>query len=336
MTAVPGVIPELDLHAWSKASDAERAPMAAELDHALRRTGMFLVSGHGVPRTVIAEFREAAKRFFALRDEVKAQYAIEAPYEGGWLAMHPAGGVGVPEYQGEQAPDGPDLHESFYVGPGHRSGDGQRDRFAYPANRWPAELPQLRTAAAAYTTHMLRVARAINEVLAVTLGLAEDFFTSRAHKATWTQNASRYPSYASVGKVAPGQFRNGAHTDLGTVTLLSRQPGVGGLQAWNEEDGWFSPPYSPDSLVVNLGDLMELWTDGRWRALKHRVLPPSPKAPEEELLSLVFFYETDPETLIEPLAAPVGGGRGLSPAYARRTVLEKLGVSPDALPGVGI
>lgn len=330
---MPGEIPEVDLDAWRTASDADRAPIAAELDAALRGTGMFLVSGHGVPQSATDDFRAAARRFFALPKEVKARYAIEAAYDGGWLEMHPPGGVGVPLGDGEEAPGAPDCHESFYAGPGHRTGDEQRDRFNYPANRWPAELPQLRAAADAYTTHMLRVVRAVNELLAVTLGLPEDFFTSRAQRATWTQNASWYPSYASIGGVAPGQFRNGPHTDLGTVTLLSRQRGVGGLQAWNEADGWFAPPYGPDTILVNLGDLMELWTDGRWRALKHRVLPPSPAAPDEELLSLVFFFETDPDTLIEPLAAPVGGGRGLSPAHARRTVLEKLGVSPDSVPG---
>ncbi|WP_327370936.1 isopenicillin N synthase family dioxygenase [Streptomyces sp. NBC_01217] len=329
---MPGKIPEVDLEAWRDASDAERVPIAARLDAALRDTGMFLVSGHGVPQAVNDDFRATAKQFFALPKVVKTQYAIGAAYDSGWLEMHPPGGVGVPVNEGEQASSAPDLHESFYVGPGHRTGDEQRDRFNYPANRWPAELTELRTAADAYTAHMLRVVQAVNEVLAVTLGLPEDFFTSRARMATWTQNASWYPSYAAVGEVARGQFRNGPHTDLGTVTLLSRQRGVGGLQVWNEKDGWFSPPYSPDSLIVNLGDLMELWTDGRWRALKHRVLPPSPDAPDEELLSLVFFFETDPDTLIEPLAAPVGGGRGLPPAYARRSVLEKLGVFPDSLP----
>ncbi len=329
---MPGRIPEVDLEEWRRASDADRAPIAAELDAALRGTGMFLVTGHGVPQAVIDDFRATAKRFFALRKEVKAQYAIEAAYDSGWLEMHPPGGVGVPVIEGEAAPSAPDLHESFYVGPGLRTGDERRDRVNYPANRWPVELPELRAAADAYTTHMVRVVQAVNGMLAVTLGLPEDFFTSRARLATWTQNASWYPTYSSVGEVARGQFRNGPHTDLGTVTLLSRQQGVGGLQAWNEESDWFSPPYSPDSLIVNLGDLMELWTDGRWRALKHRVLPPSPEAPDEELLSLVFFFETDPGTLVEPLAAPVGGGRGLSPAYARRTVLEKLGISPDSVP----
>ncbi|MFD4785677.1 isopenicillin N synthase family dioxygenase [Streptomyces sp. NPDC058459] len=329
---MPEKIPEVDLEAWRTASDAERALITAELDTALRNTGMFLLSGHGVPRAVIDDFRDTAKRFFALHRDVKARYAIEAAYDSGWLEMHPPGGVGVPVSEAEDAPSAPDLHESFYVGPGHRTGDEQRNRFNYPVNRWPVELPELRAAADAYTTHMVRVVQAVNELLAVTLGLPEDFFTSRAQRATWTQNASWYPSYSSIGEVARGQFRNGPHTDLGTITLLSRQPGVGGLQA-RDEEGWFSPPYSPDSLIVNLGDLMERWTDGRWRALKHRVLPPSPTAPDEELLSLVFFFETDPDTLIEPLAVPAGGGRGLSSVYARRSVLEKLGVSPDSVPG---
>lgn len=134
---MPGKIPEVDLEAWRDASDAERVPIAARLDAALRDTGMFLVSGHGVPQAVNDDFRATAKQFFALPKVVKTQYAIGAAYDSGWLEMHPPGGVGVPVNEGEQASSAPDLHESFYVGPGHRTGDEQRDRFNYPANRWP-------------------------------------------------------------------------------------------------------------------------------------------------------------------------------------------------------
>ncbi|WP_394620205.1 isopenicillin N synthase family dioxygenase [Lentzea sp. JNUCC 0626] len=323
-------VPVVDLAEWQSASADRRGAVAAELDAALRATGMFLLDGHGVERAVIDRFRAAARRFFALPKEIKAQYAIEAAYDSGWLEMHPGGGVGVPQAEGTtDAP--PDLHESFYIGPGRDADSSGLDRYYYPANRWPSEMPELRAAADDYTAHMLRVAHGINEILAATLGLPVDFFTSRATEATWTQNASWYPSLNAVGQVAAGQLRNGPHTDLGTFTVLSRQLGVGGLQAWNEADGWFAPPFSPDSLIVNLGDLMERWTDGRWRALTHRVLGPSPTAPDEELLSLVFFYESDPETLIEPLAAPVGGGRGLAPVVSRRDVLGKLGVSLEAV-----
>jgi validamycin A dioxygenase len=85
-----------------------------------------------------------------------------------------------------------------------------------PVNRWPAELPGLRAAAEAYTAHMLRVALAINELLAMALGLSRDYFTSRAERATWTRNAGCYLSPKSIGRVADGQLRNGPQTDLGT------------------------------------------------------------------------------------------------------------------------
>ncbi|KIF74275.1 oxidoreductase [Streptomyces sp. 150FB] len=322
-------IPAVDLDEWHTASAERRREIAEGLDEALRETGMFLLDGHGVPKELMDEFRSRGREFFALPREVKAPYSIEAAYDSGWLEMHPGGGVGVPLAEGEEAPSAPDLHESFYVGPAHGTGNAYLDTYCYPANRWPEELPALREAAEKYTAHMVRVAHEVNAILATVLGLPEDFFNSRATKATWTQNASWYPSLRSVGRLESGQLRNGPHTDLGTVTLLSRQAGVGGLQAWNEADGWFSPPYSPDSLIVNLGDLMELWTDGRWRALKHRVLAPSPSAPDEELLSLVFFFESDPRTLIEPLAEPIGGGAGLGPVVSRQSVLGKLGVDLD-------
>ncbi|MFI6345786.1 isopenicillin N synthase family dioxygenase [Streptomyces sp. NPDC050560] len=326
------VIPTVDLGAYLTASPLRRQTVAAELDRALRETGMFLLSGHGVPRRVGDEFRARAREFFALPREVKQPYAIEAPYDSGWLEMHPGGGVGVTRAEGEPPPPtAPDLHESFYAGPAHRTGHAALDRYCYPANRWPEELPALRRAVDAYTAHMVRIAGRINTLLAEVLGLPGDFFTRRATRATWTQNASWYPSLNTVGAVQGGQLRNGPHTDLGTFTVLSRQQGVGGLQAWNEADGWFAPPFDPDALVVNLGDLMERWTDGRWRALKHRVLAPSPDAPDEELLSLVFFYESDPATLIEPLTPPAGGGAGFAPVVSRHAILTKLGVTEDEM-----
>ncbi|MFE9610933.1 isopenicillin N synthase family dioxygenase [Streptomyces sp. NPDC006012] len=328
------VIPTVDLDVWQTAGPAQRRAVATGLDRALRETGMFLLSGHGIPSGATAEFRARAREFFALPKERKQRYAIDAPYDSGWLEMHPGGGVGVPRAEGEPLPPEPDLHESFYVGPAHRTGDADLDRYCYPANRWPEELPELRRACETYTGHMVRIAEGINRLLAEVLELPADFFTRRATRATWTQNASWYPSLNAVGTVHPGQLRNGPHTDLGTFTLLSRQQGVGGLQAWNEADGWFSPPFDPGALVVNLGDLMEQWTDGRWRALKHRVLAPSPDAPDEDLLSLVFFYESDPDTLIEPLAPPAGAGAGRPPVVSRRSILEKLGVKPGETPAL--
>jgi isopenicillin N synthase-like dioxygenase len=102
----------------------------------------------------------------------------------------------------------------------------------------------------------------------------------------------------------PDQYRIGPHTDWGGMTLLDRQPGLGGLQIQTLDDEWVDAPYVPGTLTVNTGDLISHWSGGRWRSTRHRVLAPPPEAPAEELLSLVFFHDPDYDAVITPLGIP--------------------------------
>ncbi|RPE38951.1 isopenicillin N synthase-like dioxygenase [Streptomyces sp. Ag109_O5-1] len=315
-------VPVLDLTAWHAADAAGRAGTGAALDAALRETGAFLLRGHGIPPELTDRMRTQGRAFFALPATVKQQYAVSRPYDNGWRGL---GALDVGAVDG--AAGTPDLHEAYHVGPSHSTGDPAYDARYYPRNKWPEEQSGLRETALEYTGHMTRVAHSVLGVLASVLGLPEEHFTSRSQRATWTQNINWYPSLRTVGGVAEGQMRVGPHTDFGTLSLLDRQQGVGGLEVWNEADGWFRPPYEQNTLVVNLGDLMNLWTDGRWRSLRHRVLAPSDAAPDEELVSLVYFFETDPDTEVVPLSAPTGGGEGMSPVIAGESILEKVGAS---------
>src|SRR5260370_37223702 len=106
------------------------------------------------------------------------------------------------------------------------------------------------------------------------------------------------------GPPEPGQFRIGRHTDSGTVPILDREPGRGGLQVWTEQDGWEDAPWVPGAFTINTGDLLARWSGGRWKSNRHRVLPPQAEAPEEDLVSLVYFYESDPAPAIEWLRPP--------------------------------
>lgn len=312
-------VPAIDLSDWE--DQARRGEIAREIDAGLRKTGMFLLSGHGVPAELTERMRGLGREFFALPGARKAEYAVRGRYDNGWTGPGLLAASAI-----EGGGDSPDLHEAFHMGPAHRTGDAGFDALYYPENRWPAEIPELRRVAEEYTAHMVRVSLLVMEMAAGILGLPADFFTSRVQRATWTQNINWYPPLRAVGDVRPGQMRVGPHFDFGSLSLLDRQLGIGGLEVWNEEDGWGAPPYDPSSLAVILGDLMNRWTDGRWRSLRHRVLPPSTQAPDEELFSLVFFFEADPDAEISPLPPPAGGGEGKDPVVAGESILKNLGV----------
>jgi len=318
-------IPTLDLHDWRSASPQRQALITAELDAALRHTGMFLLAGHDIPTEMTAQMRTTGREFMGLPTERKSAYAVGRPYDNGWRGLGALQASAAGDTSGRSG--APDLHEAFHTGPEHRTGDSKFDRLYYPGNKWPAEVPGLRETTLAYTARMNRLSLDLLEVFAVTLGIEDDFFTSRSQRATWTQNVNWYPSLSTVGELRDGQMRVGPHTDFGTLTLLDRQQGAGGLEAWNAEDGWFKPPFVPGTLVVNLGDMMHEWTDGRWQALRHRVLAPPASNPDEELVSLVFFFEADPDTEVRPLPAPVGGGAGKPAFIAGEQILEKVGVT---------
>jgi isopenicillin N synthase-like dioxygenase len=307
------VIPTVDLAAW-RAGDATIGPA---VDEALQQAGFLLVTGHGVDDALRAEVRSAARRFFALPAEVKQRYAVRIGARG-W----PAPGVEAnANVEGGDNP--PDLKESFAIGPGTPTGDPAVDGVWFPPNVWPAEVPDPHAAAARYLAAMTAVSRDLLELCAGALGLPLGTLTSLAGHPTWTFNINRYPPLTEVGAPAPGQFRIGPHTDFG-VTVLDREPGAGGLQVDTDATGWADAPYDPAALTVNIGDLLAYWTGLRWRSGRHRVLPPQPGSPHEELVSLVFFFELDHDALVTPLAPPLGRRADLPAVVSAPFLKERL------------
>ncbi|HEY3870876.1 MAG TPA: 2-oxoglutarate and iron-dependent oxygenase domain-containing protein [Actinocrinis sp.] len=302
-----GLIPTIDLRPWRSGDPRARAETAAQVDRALSRAGFLLVTGHGVDPALRDEVRSAAREFFALPAAAKQRYSVSVGGRG-WLAVGVEGNA-----YAEGTPTPPDLKESWTAASDTPTGDPEIDAFWFQPNRWPDEVPRLRVAALEYMRRMREASDELLRLLAAALGQAEDFFTRHTGHPTYGFNVNWYPGVPVVGEPAPGQYRIGPHTDFGTVTLLDRQRGLGGLQVYTDPDGgpaggggWQDAPFDPAALTVNIGDLMARWTGGRWRAGRHRVLAPSPQAPDEDLVSLVFFYECDPHTTVAPLPPPVG------------------------------
>jgi isopenicillin N synthase-like dioxygenase len=293
-------VPLVDLSPWFAGTTEGRASVAAAIDAALRGSGFLLITGHGVPDELRTATRELARRFFTLPEAAKAKYTVTVGGRG-WLPP----GVEANGYaEGTETP--PDLKESYSVGADGAVGDPEVDAFWFQPNVWPAEVPELAAAATEYMDRMRALSDELLTIFAAALALPADHFTQHTRHPTYTFNINRYPPMTHVGTPEAGQFRIGPHTDFGTVTVLDRQAGVGGLQVFTADGRWEDAPFDPDAFTVNIGDLMARWTGDRWRSTRHRVLPPDASAPDEDLVSLIFFYETNHDARIASLAPPIG------------------------------
>ncbi|MFD7612030.1 isopenicillin N synthase family dioxygenase [Streptomyces sp. NPDC059828] len=284
------VIPVIDLEPWLSGDPAARARTAAAVDAALRTAGFLLVTHHGVDAALAGRIRELARGFFRLPPAAKEPYAVKVGARG-WLGP----GAEANAYaEGTETP--PDLKESLSFAADEPTGVPAVDAEWFLPNTWPREVPALRPAVEAYLRQMRELSDRLLGLLGAALGGPGDFFTRHTGHPTYGFNINWYPGRDTVGEPEAGQFRIGPHTDFGTVTVLDRQAGKGGLQVFTDGGGWQDAPWVPGSLTVNIGDLMARWTDGRWCSGRHRVLPPPADVPAEELMSLVYFYECDPGT----------------------------------------
>lgn len=282
---MPPSVPVIDVAPWLKGDVAARANVAAQVDTALKSVGFLLVSGHGVPDELRAEIRAHARTFFALPVDIKQRYAVTVG-SCGWL---PLGAEAHAYAEGSQAP--PDLKESYAVGTDRLTGETDVDAFWFQPNVFPAEVPGLKPAVVIYLAWMRDLADEFLRLCAAALRRNSDFFTRHTSHASHTLNINWYPPITVAGEPESGQFRIGPHSDFGTVTIVDREPTRDGLQVWSEQDGWEDVPHEPGTFTINTGDLLARWSGHRWKSNRHRVLPPQADAPDEDMVSLVYFYE---------------------------------------------
>ena len=307
----------IDLADW-RAGGAAAERVERLVDDGLQRAGFLLVKGHGIPTALASDLRAAARRFFALPTEIKVKYSARVGGRG-WQAL----GVEANGYsEGTETP--PDMKESIAIGSDSKVGDPDMDGLWYVDNVWPEEIADFKQLATTYATATRALADDLLRLCAASVSEPAESLAGQTERASWTFNINHYPPLTSVGAAEPGQFRIGPHTDFGMVTVLDREPGSGGLQVYSADAGWEDAPYDPDALTVNIGDLLAYWSGDRWLSGRHRVLPPQPSAPEEDLVSLVYFYELNPDAVIHPLAPPIGRGTTTAPVVAGEYLKAKL------------
>ncbi|WP_020112873.1 isopenicillin N synthase family dioxygenase [Rhodococcus sp. 114MFTsu3.1] len=294
-------IPLIDLQEWRGGSTAQRVQLAGRVDRALQESGFLMISGHEIDPRLRARIRAAGSKFFTSSPEVKHRYRTRVGGRG-WIPS----GAEANAYL-EQSPGPADLKETYTSGwDDHSTGDQAVDDEWFAPNVWPGEIPEFERLCVSYTQQMRALAQELLTIFATALDLDPDWFTSRTDRAPHSFNLNRYPAMTETGTALEGQFRIAPHTDFGVITILDRQAGHGGLQVDTGDSSWTDAPFVDDAFTINIGDLMARWTGDRWRSTRHRVLPPSELAPQEELISLIFFFEANHDAVIESFDPPIG------------------------------
>jgi isopenicillin N synthase-like dioxygenase len=314
-------IPLLDIAIWRRGTADQRERLAERMDEALRQSGFLMIENHGVEPGLRERIRDQARQFFSLPAERKARY--RTPVGGrGWI---PQGAEANAFYGQPHDPARPDMKESLTIGRNFRTGDEQTDKAWFAPNVWPEECPGLERVCDEFAAQIRELYDDLLRMCACALALPDDWFASKTQRAPHTFNINRYPPLTVTGPPGRGQFRVAPHTDWGILTILDRQPGYGGLQIQAVDGTWADAPFVNNAFTVNVADLLSRWTGERWRSTRHRVLPPSDQAPDEDLISLIVFLEADVETVIRPVAGdrefePVVAGEWLRAREAAATV----------------
>lgn len=274
-------IPVLDI-----ADLAQPATLRA-LDAACREWGFFQVTHHGLDTAVLRRVQAAARDFFALPDAARQAIARSDANPWGY-------------YDAELTKNTRDWKQIFDYGPA----DGGALR-----PQWPAGLPDFEPAVRAYYLACERLAQRLIGAVSINLGMPADtlqaFFGAAQSSFVRLNHYPACPAPAAPEGVAtPQQGFLGVnhHTDAGALTLLL-QDKVPGLQVFR--DGrWHLVEPRADALVVNIGDIVQVWSNDRYRAALHRVLANCERA----RYSAPFFYNPSYATTYAPLPSTVDAG----------------------------
>ncbi|KAF1845519.1 naringenin,2-oxoglutarate 3-dioxygenase [Cucurbitaria berberidis CBS 394.84] len=309
-------LPIIDISAFLDPSSSQEARQttAKAINAACVNYGFFYLTGHGIPVSKLDEIVSLARDFFSLQLEEKNK--IKRFDAGG-----PEGGDGARGYQGlgENVTGGlQDMQEAIdwyrdWDEDKKEAGDGGpcSVKTLQGSNLWPEKPAELKEVYLDYIERVKKVGEALVHAMGVALDLGppartteqntedEEVFVRNCDTSFWVMRMIGYPPLTNPHTPGTGidQFSCGAHTDYGCVTLLLTDPTPGALQVQLKDGTWLNADPIPGAFVVNIGDMIERWTNGLWKSTMHRVIHRGNKS----RISVPFFYEPNFDAVVKPL-----------------------------------
>ena len=276
-------IPTLDIRRF----DSDREAFVAELGAAYREWGFAGISGHGIPQAEIDAAYAAFKAFFALPEETKMKYHV--PGGGGARGYTP---FGVETAKGSKHFD---LKEFWHIG--REIPDDSKYHDVMPPNQWPEEVPEFREHGYGIYQALDALGARVLSALALHIGLPEDFF---ADKTNFGNSILRPIHYPPITADDIPNVRAGAHGDINFITLLVGASAAG-LEVLSKQGEWVPFTSEGETIVVNIGDMLERLTNHVYPSTIHRVVNPPGEEARKPRYSVPFFLHPNPDFLIDVL-----------------------------------
>jgi isopenicillin N synthase-like dioxygenase len=299
----------LDLEDYGRPGGKER--LAKQLEHAVHDVGFFYVKNFGLSQEQVDNQFTLAKHFFELPEEEKAKHEIDyksADYNG-WRR----GG----RSNGKNAFD---AIEIFNIPKFTKDFEGKYTR----PDLLNAHLPEIETFSRALHSN---VVLPLLRLFAIVLQLPDEEYLVKQH--TYEKKSEDHFRYMLYHKrtaeehEAAGLGRTGGHTDLGTITLLFRQP-VAGLQILGDDGNWTYASAQPGTITVNLADTISHITGGWLKSSIHRVVAPPEDQYQYDRTGLLYFARPHNDTVLEPIVdSPVLQAAGVKSRFNAKVTMEE-------------
>ena len=311
-------IPVIDLAPLSDPAGAGIDRLCADILAAYGTVGFGYLVNHGIEPALIDGVFDASARFHALPRAEKMKVELNAIHRG-FIPIN----TSTDRNSKLAKVTKPNQSESFMVmrEAGPDKAEVRAGAYLAGPNQWPEELPGFRAAVTAYDDTLSGLAGKLVRVIARALGAdVADFAAAFDPPTTWL----RLLHYPPQPPASPDDlFGSAPHTDFGCITLLA-QDGVGRLKVMTPAGVWVDAPPLAGSFVMNVGDMLHRWSNGRLLSTPHRVINRSGR----ERYSCPFFYDPNVSAEIAPL--PSCSGPGNPPRFAPQVFGEFLRAELEA------
>ena len=304
-------IPIVDIRSSTSAVD-DRA-VATLLNAALSQFGFCYISGHTIATEVTQNLQNSAHEFHLLPIAEKKRLKIN-PYHRGYIESETSQTITSSIESATQ----PNRSESFMMMREIPPSDPRFGTQLFGPNQWPDTLiPELKKHCIAYAEAMEKLSLELVQRLSVALGLSPNTLLDLFNDPTYFLRLIQYPLLDPNDFPAP--FGSAPHTDHGFMTLVL-QDDTGGLEVLNSNGRWIPVSPIPNTLVLNVADMLSIISNGRWKSTPHRViLGPEPRQ------STAFFFDPDFDAQINPLVEIRNSDNRSDPIRYGDYILERFG-----------